>query len=66
MTTLAIKIGHSCTNCGACDKLLPGLRSEINKRGSVFANPHNPDVNWEAITEAIQGCEVGAISMEAV
>lgn len=66
MTTLAIKIGHACTNCGECEKLLPGLKAEIQKRGSVFANPYNPDVNWEAITEAMRACSVGAISLEAV
>ena len=66
MTTLAIKIGHACTNCGECDKILPGLKDEIKKRGSVFANPYNPHINWEAITEAMQGCVVGAISMEEV
>jgi len=63
MTMLALKIGHSCTNCGECDKILPGVRAEVLRLGSVFANPHNPNVDWEAITEAIQVCEVGAFTL---
>lgn len=66
MTTLAITIGHSCTGCDECEKYLPGLRAEVKKRGSVFANPYNPDVDWEAITEAMQACAVGAITLEQV
>jgi len=66
MTVLAIKIGHSCTGCGECDKLLPGLRAEVAKRGSIFANPYNPDVDWERITEAMHGCVVGALTMDEV
>lgn len=63
---LAIKIGHACTACGNCDKSLPGIREEIKKRGSVFANPRNKDVNWEAIGAAINSCAVGAISLEEI
>lgn len=66
MTTLAVTIGHACTDCGECEVLLPGLRAEVKKCGSVFANPYNPNVNWEGITEAMQKCPVGALNLQQV
>lgn len=66
MSMLAIKIGHGCTACGACDRVLPGIRAELNKLGAILANPYNPDVDWERIEEAVRGCEVGAFTLENV
>jgi len=66
MTALAITIGHACTNCGECDKLLPGVRAEIARLGSLFVNVYNPDADFEAITEAVQNCPVGAFTIDAI
>jgi Fe-S-cluster-containing hydrogenase component 2 len=66
MTTLALTINHQCTGCGECEKILPGIRGEINKRGSAFINLCNINVDVDAIQAAINNCEAGALSLDAV
>ena len=54
-----------CVSCGNCEAWLPGLMSAI-PHGGVMISEHNESVDAEAIQRAIDGCFLGALTLEVV
>lgn len=60
---LELTINKNCDGCGACELNLPGLHKSLNN-GHMKINPYNPNVDWEAISDALKYCESGALQLE--
>ena len=52
-----------CVSCGNCEAWLPGLMLAI-PHGGVMISENNESVDSEAIRKAIDGCFMGALSLE--
>lgn len=54
-----------CVTCGNCEAWMPGLTDHI-PRGGLMISEHNPNVNAEAIQQAIDYCPLDALSLEVM
>ena len=54
-----------CVTCGNCETWLLGLTRFIS-HGGLMISEHNPNVNAEAIQQAIDCCPLDALSLEVM